>query len=139
MLLRFRTNNLAIPMTSAASKRCRKSKSKGIRAPRVHPRALVEARGTQLWVGSFHSSDQSFGLQRRCNTSSSISDIPSFYCGMVTRLRTLRPKRMIQEMAPFDDCLLASVGPNSNNQEQLTNITSFPVEGAIYLHPAKFE
>ena len=31
-------------------------------APCVHPSAFVEARGTQLWLASFHSSDQSFGL-----------------------------------------------------------------------------
>ena len=48
VLLMFRKNNLAIPMTSAASKRCRKSKSKGIRAPFVHLSAFAEARGTQL-------------------------------------------------------------------------------------------
>ena len=75
VLSMFRKSNLTIPISSAASKRCRKSKSKGIRAPCVHLSSLVEARTTQLWVAwvaSFHS-DQRLRLPRCCRTSSSIS------------------------------------------------------------------
>ena len=42
-------------------------------SPSVHLSALVEARGTQLWVASFDLSDQSFGLPRCCSTSISTS------------------------------------------------------------------
>ena len=49
-------------------------------APCVHQNALVEGRGTQLWVASFYS-DQSLRLPRCCSTFSSISGMSVFVVG----------------------------------------------------------
>ena len=89
-------------------------------SPSVHLSALVEASGTQPWVASFDLSDLPVPYRVWVCLSwdgDSFEDTP-------TRFEVA--KQMAQEMAPFDDCLLASIGQKSNNQEYNSQTFKLP-------------
>ena len=112
-------------------------------APCVHQSALVEARGTQLWVASFHS-DQSLRLPRCCSTFSSISGMRVFVVGwwlvwghsdqQIWSSETNGSRDGTIWRLPPRFCRPKFQGPSKTHKH-----LSCPAEGAKYLYPAKFE
>ena len=102
-------------------------------SPSVHLSALVEARGTQLWVASFDLSDQSFGLPRCCRTSSSTSSWALLLWNddsfEDTPTRFEVAKRNGSRDGDIWQLLPRFYWPKFQQ----------PGEGASYLYPAKFE
>ena len=112
-------------------------------APCVHLSALVEARGTQLWVASFHS-DQSLRLPRCCSTFSSISGMRVFVVGWWLVWGHSDQQIWSSETNGSRDGTIWRLPPRFyrpkfQRPSKTHKHLSCPAEGAKYLYPAKFE